>query len=293
VEGTRQGIALTVDGNGRYCYLDPYMGGAIAVAEACRNLACVGAEAIALTDCLNFGDPQRAEVYYQLEECINGMAAACRALGVPIVSGNVSLYNETEGRAVYPTPVVGAVGLLEDVTRHCTAAFRMPGHLVLLLGAAEVRGVASTLGGSEFSELFHGQVAGRPALDLALEERVQRLCRKGVAQGLLSSAHDCADGGLAVALAECCLGGGPGLEVTASLSGRWDAALFGEAQSRIVVSVAPELLPALERLASAEDVPYIILGRVGGDHLVLPGLLDVPLEEMQDAWGGGLERAVR
>ena len=292
VPGTNTGIALTVDGNGRYCYLDPYAGGAIAVAEACRNLACVGAQGIALTDCLNFGNPERREVYYQLEECINGMAAACRALGVPIVSGNVSLYNETDGEAIYPTPIVGAVGLLEEVSRHCTAGFRNPGDVIILLGAAEVAGNSESLGGSEILALLHGRVSGRPSIDLALEERVQRLCRDAIAQGLVNSAHDCADAGLAVTLAESCLAGDLGAEIAAKHTGRWDAALFGETQSRIVVSVAPEQLPALERLAAEASVPHLVLGLVGGVRLAAFGLLDVSLGEMREAWDNGLERAV-
>ena len=292
VPGTAKGIAVAVDGNGRYCYLDPYAGGAIAVAEACRNLACVGAEAIALTDCLNFGNPERADVYYQLEESINGMAAACRALDVPIVSGNVSLYNETDGEAVYPTPVVGAVGLLEDVTLHCTSGFRSPGDRVVLLGAGAPGSAAASLAGSEFLELFHGRVVGQPAIDLDLERRVQDVCRNAIAQGLLSSAHDCSDGGLAVTLAECCIGGGVGMEVTAELLGRWDAALFGEGQSRIVVSVRPSLLGSVEELARRMAVPCLLLGSVGGDRLLAPGILDSPVAGLREVWDSGLERAV-
>ena len=292
VPGTAKGIAVAVDGNGRYCYLDPYAGGAIAVAEACRNLACVGAEAIALTDCLNFGNPERADVYYQLEESINGMAAACRALGVPIVSGNVSLYNETDGEAVYPTPVVGAVGLLEDVRLHCTSGFRSPGDRVVLLGAAAPGSAGASLAGSEFLELFHSRVVGRPEIDLDLERRVQDVCRTAIAQGLLSSAHDCSDGGLAVTLAECCIGGGVGMEVTAELTGRWDAALFGEGQSRIVVSVRPSLLGSVEELARRMAVPCLLLGSVGGDRLLAPGILDSPVVDLREVWDSGLERAV-
>ena len=292
VPGTAKGIAVAVDGNGRYCYLDPYAGGAIAVAEACRNLACIGAEAIALTDCLNFGNPERADVYYQLEESINGMAAACRALDVPIVSGNVSLYNETDGEAVYPTPVVGAVGLLEDVTLHCTSGFRSPGDRVVLLGAGAPGSAAASLAGSEFLELFHGRVVGQPAIDLDLERRVQDVCRNAIAQGLLISAHDCSDGGLAVTLAECCIGGGVGMEVTAELLGRWDAALFGEGQSRIVVSVRPSLLGSVEELARRMAVPCLLLGSVGGDRLLAPGILDSPVAGLREVWDSGLERAV-
>ena len=292
LQGTPKGIALTVDGNGRACFLDPYIGGALVVAEACRNLACVGAEPIALTDCLNFGNPERPEVYYQLEQAVHGMTAACRALGVPIVSGNVSLYNETDAQAIYPTPVIGAVGLLEDLRRYCTTAFQQPGDLVLLLGSTAVADTAASLAGSEVLELLHGQVAGQPTIDLEREARLQRLCRRAIAQGLLSSAHDTAQGGLAVALAESSLLGGLGFRGTFPPADRWDAALFGEAPSRIVVSLDAERLPMLQELAAQEEVPHLILGRVEGERFILPELLDLPLEEMREAWEGGLERAL-
>ena len=292
VKGTQKAIALSNDGNGRYCYLDPYMGGAIAVAEACRNLACVGAEPLAITDCLNFGNPERLDVYYQLEECIRGMAQACETLGVPVISGNVSLYNETRGEAIWPTPVVGSLGLLEDADRQCATAFKDEGDLVLLLGAMEVRGDGRSLGGSEYLEAVHGRVAGVPSIDLNLEVRVQRLCRTAVEQGLLKSAHDCSDGGLAVALAESCIAGGVGFRGTSAIAGRWDAALFGEAQSRIVVSLASGDVLKFRTLASEIGVPWMQMGTVGGVRLSWDRLLDVPVEEMAMAWKGGLERAV-
>ena len=153
IKGTRKGIALTTDGNGRYCYLDPYQGGMIAVAEACRNVSTVGAEPIALTDCLNFGNPEKPEVYFQLEECVKGMAAASAAFGAPVISGNVSLYNETHGKGIYPTPIIGALGLLEDVTAHAGMAFRQEGDAVVLLGAGEVSSDAASMGGSEYLEV--------------------------------------------------------------------------------------------------------------------------------------------
>ena len=292
VKGTRKGIALATDGNGRYCYLDPYEGGKIAVAEACRNVVCQGAEPIALTDCLNFGNPERADIYYQLEECIKGIAEASKALGAPIVSGNVSLYNETHGEGVYPTPVIGALGLLEDVAMHVGSAFNRRGDVVVLLGTSEVRGDGSTLAGSEYLELQHGLVAGRPTIDLDLESAVQRACRRAIEGGLLSSAHDCSDGGLAVALAECCIVGRVGLEASFTVSGRWDAALFGEAQSRIVVSLDPDGLSALEHICTSEQVPTTQLGHVGEDSFIIPDNIDVSVDEMADAWNGGLQRAL-
>ncbi len=292
VKGARQGIALSTDGNGRYCYLDPFVGGQIAVAEACRNVSCAGAEPIALTDCLNFGNPEKPEIYYQFEECVKGMAEASRAFGAPVISGNVSLYNETMGEGIYPTPVIGALGLLEDVSRHVTVAFQQRGHVVALLGVDEVRGDACALSGSEYLELTHGLVAGRPRIDLELESAVQRACRRLAREGIAASAHDCSDGGLAVALAECCVAGELGFRGEFEIAGRWDAALFGEQQSRIVVSFAADRLPDLERICEDEGVPWLALGRTGGGSLAIAGILNLPLSEINDAWSHGLERAL-
>ncbi len=316
--GAARAIALCIDGNGRYCYLDPYRGGQMVVAEVCRNLSCAGAEPLALTDCLNFGNPQRPDIYYQLEWCIRGMARACRALGVPVVSGNASLYNESRGQAIYPTPIVGGVGLLEDAARHARSAFPEAGLAVVLVGGAASlppfgkrgsgggspggrvsdhawRVRASDLAGSEYLQVVHGRVAGRPTIDLSLEQRVQSLARRAIGEGLAASAHDCSDGGLAVALAESCIQGGVGFqggEAFTRLPRRWDAALFGEAQSRIVLSLKPEHLPRLARLAAESNVPLRELGRTGGARFQLGRRLDLPLPEISDAWQGGLERAL-
>ena len=289
IKGSKKGIALCTDGNGRYSYLDPYKGGAIAVAEACRNISCTGAEPIALTDCLNFGNPEHPETYYQLEWCIRGMTKACRVLGVPVVSGNVSLYNETRGQAIYPTPIVGALGLFEDVKRHVTLGFPGPDHPVILLGVSAVRGRARDLAGSEYLECLHNKVAGRPDIDLELERRVQQLCRRAIQNGIVASAHDCSDGGLAVALSESCIAGGVGFSSDLKVRGRWDAALFGEAQSRIIISLHPESLSDLAKLATEMDVPFVPLGTtVSSQVLTLGGLIDLTVEELEYVWKRGL-----
>ena len=291
VKGTDRGLALSTDGNGRYCYLDPLVGGMIAVAEACRNVACTGAEPVALTDCLNFGNPERPEVYYQLEECIKGIARASKALAAPVISGNVSLYNETQNESIYPTPVIGALGLLEDVERHATIGFKNSGDLVVLLGALGVRGDVGALSGSEYLEVVHGLVAGRPTLDMDLEVKVQRVCRRLIREGVVSSAHDCSDGGLAVALAESCISGGLGFNGEFEIEGRWDAALFGEHQSRIVVSVPDSSLADLERICRDEGVGWARLGTADGQSFKIEGLVDLPLSELDEAWRHALERA--
>ena len=290
IKGTKKGIALTNDCNGRYCYLDPYQGGVIAVAEAARNLVCVGAEPIALTDCLNFGNPEKLDIYYQLEESVKGLSAACKALGVPVISGNVSLYNESRGEAVYPTPVIGMLGLLEDIEKRCTSGFKAEGDVVFLLGPSD--GQARHLAGSEFLEVVHGLVAGKPEIDLDLEKRVQAVCLEAVRLGLLSSAQDCSDGGLAVALAESAILGGLGFAGDWKLETRADRALFGEAQSRIVVSVAKEKVAKLRALARKQNVPMTKLGTVQGDRFAVKGLIDLPLAEVDKAWRNGLLTAL-
>ncbi len=289
IKDTKKAISLTTDGNGRYCYLDPYNGGAIAVAEAARNLVCTGAEPLAITDCLNLGNPEKNDVYYQLKECIRGMASACRQLTAPVISGNVSLYNETKGKAIYPTPVVGMVGLIEDVDRHCTSSFKDEGDVVFLLGSQDEGGLA----GSEYLEVMHGSIAGRPFINLGLEKRVQQCCLSLIKEGIITSAHDCSDGGLAIALAECCLAGDIGFRGVWEVQGRVDAALFGELQSRIIVSVAPTRAIELEERAAQERIRLRKLGVVGGKRLIIEGLVDVPLEQMAIMWHNGLDWALR
>ena len=289
---TNKAIALSIDGNSRYCYLDPYHGGQIAVAEVCRNLSCSGATPVALTDCLNFGDPGRPDVYYQLEWCVRGMAYACRALGVPVVSGNVSLYNESMGQAIFPTPIVGGLGIIEDVTRRVGSAFP-PAHLgegmvVALLGDHITRPRASDLAGSEYLRVIHGMIAGRPVIVAEYERRLQALCRRAIEESLIASAHDCSDGGLAVALAESCIRGGVGFTGSIAWPTRWDAALFGERQSRIIVSLPQSAWPDLERLAAESGIPVRRLGTTGGDRFRLGRLLDLPLADVASAWNHGL-----
>ena len=295
VKGTAKAIALAIDGNGRLCQLDPFRGGQMVVAEVCRNLSCAGAEPLALTDCLNFGNPERPDVYYQLEQCIRGMARACRVLGVPVVSGNVSLYNESQGQAIFPTPVVGGLGLLEDASRHGVAGFPDEGLAVVLLGDDGSRPRASDLAGSEYLQVLHGRVAGRPAINLRREKAVQQLCRRLIKEGVAVSAHDCSDGGLAVALAECCILGGVGFrggDIWSRLPRRWDAVLFGERPSRIVVSLASSQLPRLRQWAGEMDVPVLDLGVTGGPGIQLGSHADLRIEEIADAWENGLHRAL-
>lgn len=283
IKGTTGAIAVAADCQSRYCQLDPFVGGAIAVAEACRNVAATGARPLAITDCLNFGNPEKPEVYYQLEEAIRGMSESCRALGVPVVSGNVSLYNETDGVPIHPTPMVGALGKLDDASHRVGIAFQSAGDTIVLLGAAE-----DVLGGSLWLQARHGQVAGRlPRLDLAAEAALQALLVELAGAGLVRSAHDVSDGGVAVAVAESAILGSVGAAVEL---GGGEAALFGEGQSRAVVSCAPADAAALLARAAAAGVAARLVGKVGGERLGI-GAIELDLAAAADAWHHGLERA--
>ncbi len=292
VKGTRRAIAVTTDGNGRHVFLDPRRGGALAVCEAARNVACAGARPLGVTDCLNFGSPERPEVLWQFAEAVEGIAAACRALGLPVVGGNVSFYNETSGQAILPTPVVGVVGLLEDAAQHATQWFKGEGHRIALLGPGEV-----SLGGSEYLWARHGRLAGRLApLDLEVERRVQAAVQAAVGAGLVTAVHDCAEGGLAVALAECCVSGPArvGAEASVGAAPRADHALFGEGPSRVVVAVEPGRVREFEALMAESAIPWGWIGGTGGERLRLNvggvAVVDVALDRIEQAWRNGLER---
>jgi phosphoribosylformylglycinamidine synthase len=292
VKGTTRGLAVSVDGNGRVCYLDPYRGAMLAVAEASRNVACAGAEPIGATNNLNFGNPERPEIMWQIGEAVRGIGDACRALGTPI---NVSLYNETEGRAICPTPVLGVVGLLEDAAQTVTRAFKTAGSTVILLGEN-----TGELGGSEYLATMHATVAGMPpALNLEREAALQKLVIMLIRDARIESAHDCSEGGLAVALAESTFDTG-GLGVTVDLPAAGgdafavNATLFGESASRIVVSARAEQAASVLAAAKAAGVPASEIGRVGGDHITLSvnGQVAVhqAVTEAENAWATAIEK---
>ena len=287
IKGTTKAIALAIDCDGRSVYLDPWTGGASAVAEAARNLSCVGAEPLAVTDCLNYGNPENPEIYYQLEQSIKGISAACRALNTPVISGNASMYNESAGGAIYPTPTIGMVGLIDHVTQIVTTAFVSEGDFIGLIGPT-VAGPAS-LAASEYAAMIHEVVAGSPKIDLALERAIQQLCRDLVRSGIARSAHDCSRGGIAVALARCCIAGERGAMLRLPDGGRSDARLFGELQSRIVVSTSPDRWVEAEELARSNAVPFERLGTVTGRRFSIEGLIDVPMTLLSNAWRTGLD----
>jgi phosphoribosylformylglycinamidine synthase II len=286
VKGQKKALAATLDGNARYTSLDPEGGSEIAVAEACRNLACVGARPIGVTNCLNFGNPEKPEVMGQFEGVIAGMAAACRAFDIPVTGGNVSFYNDTEGESISPTPVLGVVGLIEDIDTLVRPGFSAEGLTIVLLGRSRAE-----LGGSEYLKVIHGSENGpAPRIDLAEEKRVQELCLEAIGRGWLRSAHDVSDGGLAVCLAECCFLGPQRTGCTISLEDDLaaHALLFGESQSRIVVSLESRNLDKLLRLAEKRNAAAAVLGKTGGPNLVIAHrglkLIDVPVSRAFAAW---------
>jgi phosphoribosylformylglycinamidine synthase II len=294
VKGTSRALAISVDGNGRYCYLDPRRGAMLAVAEAARNVACAGATPIGATNCLNFGNPERPEIMWQFVEAVEGLADACRALDIPITGGNVSLYNETDGNAIYPTPTVGVVGVMDDASHALARTFREAGHEIVLLGEG-----SGELGGTEYLKVVHGLVQGvPPGLNLARERALIGLLGRAASTGLMCSAHDCSDGGLAITLAECAFDtGGIGCDVdlpAESAGMKAPATLFGESASRVVVSVRPEDRATLLHLAAEAGVLARVIGRTGGSRLRIrvdgEQVIDCALDEAERTWSSAIER---
>ena len=287
IKDTKKAIAASTDCNSRHCFLDPFQGGAGAVAEAYRNVSASGATPLAITDCLNFGNPEKPEIMWQFSRAVDGLAAACTALETPVVSGNVSLYNETEGKGIYPTPTVGMVGLIDDPAADCrfgAMGFERASDVIYLVGEG-----TPGLGGSEYLATVHGRVEGPPpAPDFAVERAAGACVREAVRTGLARSAHDVSDGGIGVALAECCLArrDGPiGAKVTLPPSGlRGDVELFGECHGRYLVTVRAGDETKLEALAARSGTKAVPLGTAGGDRLVIEGRLDEPVAALDAAW---------
>jgi phosphoribosylformylglycinamidine synthase len=295
VKETRRAIAMCLDGNGLYTAVNAKEGAKLAVAEGARNVVCVGAKPIAVTNCLNFASPERPEVMQDFSDVIDGMAEACEKFETPVVSGNVSFYNETDGRGILPTPVIGMIGLIEDSRKIVTHGFKTEGDLIALLGTTgddlSVSEYARTVLGLSTDELIEtGRV---PELDLDLEKRVQDACLALADEKLLRSAHDCSDGGLAVTIAECCFSslGRPaavGAEIDMQTDGlSAEALLFGESPSRIVISFAPEHLERVKEIAGI--CPLAMIGKVGGSDLKINnGAVSASVAELESAWKNSL-----
>ncbi|MCT8136630.1 phosphoribosylformylglycinamidine synthase subunit PurL [Anaerobacillus sp. CMMVII] len=283
IRDTNKALAMTTDCNSRYLYLDPEMGGKIAVAEAARNLVCSGAQPLGVTDCLNYGNPEKPEIFWQLEKSTDGLSEACRELETPVIGGNVSLYNERSGVAVYPTPVIGMVGLIEDLEYITTQSFKQAGHLIYLIGETKPE-----FGGSELQKMVDGEISGKsPSIDLEIEKRYQQQLLQAIRAGVVASAHDVAEGGFAVAVAECIMDGNVGAKVT--ITGETITALFAESQSRFVISVPREKRAEFESIVEATCIGEVteacelVIENESGESVV-----HVAATELQKAWRGAI-----
>ncbi len=291
IRGSKKGIAVKTDCNARYCYLDPRRGAAIAVCEAARNVVAVGAKPMAITNCLNFGNPGDPEVYWTFAEAIAGMGEACRALETPVTGGNVSFYNEDPTRMVYPTPVIGMLGILDDIDKATSSHFQTEGNWVYLVGETKPE-----TGGSEYMKVLTGQVAGVvPTLDLKTEKKIQAFVLNQISAGIMESCHDVSDGGLGVALAEMCIGNqerkfGFALEAKPTL--RPDLFLFSESQSRFVVEIKPQLTYKLEEAVKKENIPLLKLGTVGGTEFMFSPHFHLSIEEFSNAYFNSIETKI-
>jgi len=285
IEGKNKAIALTTDCNGKYCYLNPYRGGAIAVCEAARNIVCSGGRPLAITDGLNFGNPMDPEIYWQFKNSVQGIIEACQKLKTPVIGGNVSFYNESPKGAIDPTPIIGMVGLLDSISEQVTMDFKKEGDLIYLVGKN-----IDELGASQYLKLKIDKVDGIvPQLDLDLEKRVQKTVRSAVKEDVIKSAHDCSEGGLAVTLAESCFENGLGINVDIDEPISDEALLFGESQSRIVVSIAPDDLHKFEEITVSNSVPYMKIGTVQSREYKFNELINLDVGEMKSKWEAAIE----
>lgn len=289
IRGTRKALAMCTDGNGRYVYLNPRKGGQHAIAEAARNVVCSGGKPLAVTDCLNYSSPEKPEIFYQFEESCGGMGEACEALGTPVISGNVSLYNQSNDLDIYPTPIIGMVGLIEDLDHITTQEFKGAGNHVFLIGPS----CTAQIGGSEYLRVVHGQVAGdAPEIDLNVERAVQNAVLEAIQKGYVKAAHDLAEGGLSVAVAEMAIGSGIGATLEVHSEQRLDEVLFGEAGSRILLEVAPEHVTAINGLMQDAGVGHYELGLTGGDTLTVSvnGTIAIAdkVAHLESTWRGAI-----
>ena len=294
-EAPNKAIALKTDGNGRYTYINPRKGGMIAVAEAARNVVCTGAKPLAITNCLNFGNPEDPEVFWTFKEAVAGIGEACKVLETPVTGGNVSFYNENPEGAVFPTPVIGMLGLIEDLAHVRQSGFVDEGDFIILLG-----NLGGCVGGSEYLNLIHGRVEGDvPNIDLEYEKMVQDSVLEGIRQGVIKSAHDISDGGLAIALAECCMAGGNnlGANIVISRKIRDDELLFGETQSAIIVTISESDLMRIEEVSGKFQIPCETIGKVSGNSLSINSFFDIAVSKLRKIYESALpellERRIR
>jgi phosphoribosylformylglycinamidine synthase len=301
IKGIRRGLAMALDGNSRWCYLDPKLGAMHAVAESARNVACTGATPVAATNCLNFGNPEKPHIMWQFSQTIDGISKACEALETPITGGNVSFYNETLGESIFPTPVIGVVGIMEDVHKAIGPNFREPGRVLLVIRGSEpgdASDVEAEFGSSEYAKEVLGEIWGfPPSLELEKEAALQKAVVEMIALGLVESAKDCSEGGLAVTLTECGFAHGIGAEVNLSSNGLVpEFVLFGEDASRVLISCDPQNLQGIQQIAVQYGLSAEPIGNTGPDQLEIQvdgkATVKASVSELQDAWASALERAL-
>ncbi|MEW5758645.1 MAG: phosphoribosylformylglycinamidine synthase subunit PurL [Candidatus Omnitrophota bacterium] len=293
IKGTKKAISATTDCNSRYCFLNPKLGAQIAIAEAARNLVCSGADPAAITDCLNFGNPEKPDRYWHFKNCIEGIIKACKSFNIPVVSGNVSFYNESPKGAIYPTPGIGMIGIIKDINKHCTQGFKNKDNAVILLGKT-----LDELGASEYLKVIHKKTAGGvPRLNLDLEKRVQKTVLELIEKGLVNSAHDCSEGGLAIAIVESCISNKEcllGAEISLYSRIRPDALLFGESQSRIVISCDVKNIEKIRKIARKTEIPLEIIGKVSNNSFKVSInskiVINLSKEVINNAWRDSLTK---
>ena len=299
IKDTKKAVAFSCDGNGRYCYLDPFRGAVIAVAESCRNLACCGAEAIGITDCLNFGNPEKPGIFWQFKYAIDGIIEACNKLDVPVISGNVSFYNESFGKAIHPTPIIGAAGIINDVNKITDMSFKETGDIIAIIGQKAVDEATYDqynfgIGGSEFLRLFFGKTAGQcPEIDLEHENKIIKLCLELINEGLIKSAHDLSIGGFAASAAKSSIAGKIGVEIEIDFKDKNILSyLYNESQSRILISTKKENIDSIQQKCKVFGIDLIIAGKVGGERFKINNLIDLNIEEITGIYDNSLENVM-
>ena len=291
IDGSSKGIAVSTDCNSTLCYLDPYIGTLIAVSESCRNVSLTGATPVALTNGLNFGNPKNNDVQFQLTESIKGLKDAANKFKIPIISGNASLFNESEEEAIYPTPIIGSVGVLNNINKLCTMEFKNEGDFIFILGSDKTYDYGNCLSGSEYMKFFFDEISGKPKINIEKEVSLQKICRELIDFELINSAHDCSDGGLSIAIAESAIIGNIGAKIYEDIPLNWEEALFGETQSRIIITTPKDKIYKFEKLLS-DKIPYKKIGEVTGEKIIFGETFKVKLISAQKHFNDGLQLSI-
>tara|TARA_B100000686_G_C16673643_1_gene907867 strand:- start:95 stop:1384 length:1290 start_codon:yes stop_codon:yes gene_type:complete len=286
IKGTYKGLAFSTDCDSKKCYLDPYIGAMIAVAESCRNISCVGATPLAITDGLNLGNPEKDDVQFQLSETIKGLKDACNKFEIPVISGNASLYNESNNYSIYPTPIIGSVGLINNFNNCVSSSFKKENDLIIAIGNDIFGNHPKYLAGSEFQKIIQNQLSGKPLLDFDFEKKLQKITRELITSGLVNSSHDCSNGGLAVAISECCALGNMGAKINIPINS-WEIPLFGENKSTIIFSINPKNLKKVTNICKINSIPLEKIGVVMDKKLIINNIIEIDLKEIHESWSSG------